>query len=56
MYEGPYESDGYECTKEVSWDALADGMYSNLSSDTTLYDAIMVAMGFLIRHYYGKKT
>ena len=49
-YEDDYEcggyEDGYEWTEEDSWDALTDGMYSDMPSNPMEYDAMMDALGF----------
>jgi hypothetical protein len=46
-YDDEYSFDGgYEWTEEDSWDALTDGMYGDMPSNTMEYDAMMDAMGF----------
>ena len=41
-----YDDSGYEWTEEDSWDALTDGMYGDMPSDSNMYDAIIEGLGF----------
>ena len=41
-----YDDGGYEWTEEDSWDALTDGMYGDMPSDSNMYDAIIEGLGF----------
>ena len=41
-----YNGQVYEWTDEDAWDALTDGMYGEMPSDPSMFDAMKEALGY----------